>query len=350
MTGRENMLRALRRDNPDYIPFSFELCESLREEFKRRTMTDDYMEYYGMDHRYVWLGPSRAKNDYTKYHPNLPEGAVIGSNGVAHKRGSIAHFSHMFHPMEKFETADEVCDYPWDDIDAEYRFEGLEDKVSAVQASGKAVVYSAIQIFEPAWYLRGLDNLLCDMLTDNPIAEALMEKLTRQLEAICRRLSKAGVDIILFGDDVGTQKSMMMSREMWRRWVMPYTARVIAAAKEEKPDVLVKYHSDGVIDPIVDDLIDIGVEILNPVQPECMNPAAVKEQYGERLSFWGTIGTQTTMPFDTPDGVRRVVRERIETVGRGGGLVIAPTHLLEPEVSFDNIEAFVSAVREYGRY
>ena len=97
-------------------------------------------------------------------------------------------------------------------------------------------------------------------------------------------------------------------------------------------------------------MIIFEVDILNPVQPECVDPVAIKKKYGDRLSFWGTIGTQTTMPFGTPEDVRREIRARIETVGKGGGLLIAPTHVIEPEVPWENILAFIEAVKEFGRY
>ena len=110
------------------------------------------------------------------------------------------------------------------------------------------------------------------------------------------------------------------------------------------------YHSDGVIYDIIPELIEIGVDVLNPVQPECVDPVLLKQQYGNKLSFWGTVGTQTTMPFGSPQDVRDTVRHMIETVGDGGGFLIAPTHLLEPEVPWENIEAFVQAVREFGTF
>jgi len=126
--------------------------------------------------------------------------------------------------------------------------------------------------------------------------------------------------------------------------------RVIESAKEVNPDMLVYYHSDGYIEPIIPDLIEVGVNILNPVQPECMDPTKIKERYGDRLAFFGTIGIQTTMPHGTPEDVRKEVKTRIETVGRGGGLLIAPTHVLEPDVPWENILAFFDAVEEYGKY
>ena len=126
--------------------------------------------------------------------------------------------------------------------------------------------------------------------------------------------------------------------------------RIITAAKEIKPDILVFFHSDGNCEEIIPDLIDVGIGILNPVQPECMDPAEIKLKYGHKLAFWGTIGTQTTMPFGTSEDVKQTVKERIETVGVGGGLLLSPTHLLQVEVPWDNIIAFFDAVDEYGVY
>jgi len=146
------------------------------------------------------------------------------------------------------------------------------------------------------------------------------------------------------------QNKMLMSPATWRRWLKPRLAQVVEAAKSVKPEIHIFYHSDGDCRAIIPDLIEIGVTVLNPVQPECMDPVQLKAEFGDRLAFWGTVGTQTTMPFETPEQVRAVVKERIETVGKGGGLLIAPTHILEPDVPWQNVLAFVEAVEEFGAY
>ena len=188
-----------------------------------------------------------------------------------------------------------------------------------------------------------------DFVENTEFAVALLDRITLLRRVQAARYAALGPDVITLGDDVGTQRAMLMSPDMWRRWLKPRLASVIAAARSVRPDVLIFFHSDGNIRPIIPDLIEIGVDILNPVQPECMDPADLKRRFGDRLSFWGTIGTQTTFPFGTSDDVRREVRTRAETVGKGGGLFLAPTHYLEPEVPFENIVAFVEAVKETGR-
>ena len=146
------------------------------------------------------------------------------------------------------------------------------------------------------------------------------------------------------------QDAMLISPALWRKWVKPRYASMIDAAKEINSDVIIWYHSDGRIEPIIPDLIEIGVQVLNPVQPEAMDPAHIKSLYGDKLAFWGTVSIQQTMPFGSPDDVRAEVKQRIETVGRGGGFILAPSHVLEPEVPWENVLAFVQAAREYGSY
>jgi uroporphyrinogen decarboxylase len=142
---------------------------------------------------------------------------------------------------------------------------------------------------------------------------------------------------------------LMMSPEIWRKFLKPRLAKVFQAAKQAKPDVLIFYHSDGYVEPILDDLIEIGLDVLNPVQPECMDVGALKRRYGSRLSFWGTIGLQRALPFGTPQQVEDEVRRRIEEAGAGGGLLLSPAHVLAPEVPLENIRAMFDAAAKYGR-
>jgi len=205
-------------------------------------------------------------------------------------------------------------------------------------------------IFEVSWQLTGMDKLFLDFVQNRPFAEYLLDYITEMRRFQIRRFAEAGVDNIWLGDDVGTQRGMLMSPEMWRKWFKERMRSIISTAKRINPEVVISYHSDGNIEKVIPEFIEIGIEVLNPVQPEAMDPAKLKREYGEYLAFWGTVGTQTTMPFGTSEEVKRVVKERIETVGKGGGLLIAPTHFLEPEVPWENILAFFQAVEEYGAY
>ena len=350
LTPRENFLRAMRREDPAYIPVYFQLCPSLLEEFRLRTGQTDYEEYYQFNMRTFRLPPTQHPNDYSKYHKNLKPGAYIDEWGVGHEPGSVGHFNRMVGPMADFDEPQQVWDFPLPDMLADYRWEPLFQKVQDCKDRGYSPIFRSIQIFEYAWYLRGLDNMLMDMMADEDMAEACLRRMADFQVQVARRVAECGFDVIVYGDDIGTQKSMMMSMDLWRRWLKPDMKRAIAAAKEVNPSVLAYYHSDGVIYDAIPELIEIGVDILNPIQPECIDPDRVKALYGDRLSLWGCVGTQTTMPFGTQEDVDSCVRHLCEVAGKGAGLCIAPTHVLEPEVPYENLEALIAAVRKYGQY
>jgi len=194
-------------------------------------------------------------------------------------------------------------------------------------------------VFEAAWALRGLSQLLMDFVTDPDLAEQILDiPLDYHLTA-AKRLVETGVDMIWTGDDFGVQNGMMISPDMWRRFFKSRMARFFAELREINPDIVIAYHSDGDIRPIIPDLIEIGLDVLNPIQPASMDPAELKKIYGDRLSFWGTIDEQRTLPFGTPDEVRVEVRSRIETAGHGGGLIVGPTHHVQLDTPLENFHA-----------
>ncbi|MGA2477330.1 MAG: uroporphyrinogen decarboxylase family protein [Spirochaetia bacterium] len=200
-------------------------------------------------------------------------------------------------------------------------------------------------VFETAWALRGLDRMLMDLALDPETAERILDIPFRYHLEAARRLVALGVDMIWTGDDVGTQTGMLIAPDMWRRFLKPLLARFFSELKSMNPRLKIAYHSDGDIRPIIPDLIEIGLDVLNPVQPACMNPAELKRTYGRNLCYWGTIDEQHTLPFGTPQDVKAEVETRLRTVGRGGGLIIGPTHHVQMDTPMENLLALVDSVR-----
>ena len=201
-------------------------------------------------------------------------------------------------------------------------------------------------IFETAWALRGLDRILMDLIVDPKLANRILDIPDDYHRTAARRLVELGVDMIWIGDDMGGQKSMVISPGMWRRYFKPRMSRFISELKEINPDLKIAYHSDGNIWPIIPDLIEIGLDVLNPIQPACVNPAKVKEQFGDRLCFWGTIDEQRTLPFGTESEVRAEVLYRLQTIGKGGGLIIGPTHHVQLDTPLENFWSMVNTIRD----
>jgi uroporphyrinogen decarboxylase len=250
----------------------------------------------------------------------------------------------------------EICGHPLDQDDAidsyippdPTRPELYEDARQLLDNYGKEYWICGVTvttIFETAWALRGLDRLLMDFVLNPDLAERILDIPYEYHLAAAKRLVSMGVDMIWTGDDVGAQQAMIISPDMWRQFFKPRMARFFSELKAINPKLKIAYHSDGAIQPIIPDLIEIGLDVLNPIQPACMDPAALKVEYGDQLCFWGTIDEQHTLPFGSADDVRNEVRLRLGTAGSGGGLIIGPTHHVQLDTPMENFWAMVETIK-----
>lgn len=323
---------------------------------KARTGFDSPEEYFDFEIREVAFPPTRRPNDYRHYFADVAgaDGLEISEWGVGRLPGSLYHFRKITSPMRHFTRLADFEAYPFPDVTAEYRLAGVGETIQRWRGLGYAVRGRLPEangtLWESAWPLRGMENFLVDMVERKEFAHWLLDRLLAIHVYNAERLVRSGIDILQLSEDLGTQESLIMSPALFREFVKPRLAELIARARAANPAVLIFLHSDGAIEPLIPDFIEIGVDILNPVQPECMDPARIKSRFGDRLAFWGTVGTQTTFPFGRPADIRAVVKERMDTVGKGGGFLIAPTHRIMPEVPWENIESFVTAAREIGVY
>jgi len=326
------------------------LCDSQIADFERRFGHSDYETYFGLSHRRIELeikrNYSRGEDLYSR--EILPVSTVFDEYGIGHSKGSelAFHMTRMHHPL-KGAAPEELMNYPYPSVD-ESKHQEFTHKVESIHNTGLAsFAFMQMTVWEASWYLRSMEELMVDMMTESESATILLDKITDFACAKARAYASAGVDILSLGDDIGTQNSLMLDVGLWERWLQPRLKKVIQAARKIKPDILIFYHSCGHIIPFIDKLIDSGVEILNPIQPECMEFNDVYDSFGERVSFWGTIGTQQLLPYGTKEEVKRVTLERLVKCGTKGGIVIGPTHIVEPEVPWENLVAITEAVNEF---
>ena len=200
-------------------------------------------------------------------------------------------------------------------------------------------------IFETAWALRGMNNLLMDMLTDPDRADHIFDLCYQYHRVVAKRLATMGCDMIWTGDDVGTQRGLMFSAELWRRYLKPRMAELYAELKAINKNIKIAYHSDGFVEPLIPELIEIGLDVLNPVQPACMDPAKLKKQYGNNLSYWGSMDEQHTLPYGTAEDVKQEVLSRLKNVGYNGGLIIGPTHHVQLDTPMENFWAMINTIQ-----
>jgi uroporphyrinogen decarboxylase len=201
-------------------------------------------------------------------------------------------------------------------------------------------------IFETAWALRGYEQLMLDMVTDPEIANTVLDFPFRYHKTVTEHLVRLGVDMVWLGDDVGGQKTMLMSPTMWRKYFKPRMAEIISSLRQINAGIKIAYHTDGVVYPIIPDLIEIGLDVLNPIQPAAMDPVKLKREYGDKLCFWGSLDIQQTLPFGSPDQVRQEVLTRLKTIGRNGGLLIGPTHNIQLDTPLENFYAMIDTIKQ----
>ena len=358
LTKRENALAVMNRNNPEWLVYylSYGHNPQQRKIYEDNIEITDSLRHHQFPLSRVNI-PYEAKKDkpdFSKYYVgvDLPENVRMSEMGIAISPGTFHHYVRQYRPMRDFTSAKEVEEYPWPEeppYDDAYN-EAMKKAVEEIKAQGRLSLVHVGSIFEQAWQLRGMENMFSDFVFNEDLATVLLDEITGRYIRMARAAGMAGADMIFTADDLGTQSKMLMSPGMWRKWLKPRLASVTAAAREHKPDIHVKYHSDGYFDPLIPELIEAGITILNPVQPESTDPVRLKKLYGDKLTFDGTIGIQTTMPFGTPEDVHDEVKRMIEIVGEGGGLIITARHTLEPGVPVENVQAFLDAVDRYGHY
>jgi uroporphyrinogen decarboxylase len=238
----------------------------------------------------------------------------------------------------------------------EYDFPGPErvvhdpdraERVRRRKQEGLWISYGIGQPFRDAWFLRGLENFLADYYLNPGFVEALYEKMYRLETALAREATTAGVDELHICGDVAMQDRLLMGPEMWRRFDKPVLARIITDCRAINPDLVISMHSDGNMMEIVEDLLEIGLNILDPIQPECMDPFEVKKRFGDRLTLQGCGSLQKTLPFGTPEDCREEVRQLIRKCGYDGGLILRVANAIGPDVPVANIVAWFEEARDF---
>ena len=358
MTSLENFYAMMDGGRPGWLPFDLPTTEPVEQKILQETGLPSHeafdTDFRGASASYRGDDPARWRSALEEAGFHFPGNSVVGRFGMSFVRppvetlGEATHLTEMLQPLSRIEGVEQLAQLPWPDTSDPVHYEDYGRLSEEIHAAGKvATAWQECTIFEDTWYLRGMDNVFCDWAEENPVSEWLLDYFTARSIHNCQAFARAGFDMIKLGDDVGMQNRMLLSMETWRRHLKPRLKSVIDSIREASAGrkVWVQYHSDGDVTPLVDDLIEIGVDILNPVQPECMNLEAIAEQYQTRLAFSGMIGTQTTMPFGTPDDVRGAVARCRSLHECGARVIVAPTHVLEPDVPWENIDAFVESVR-----
>lgn len=352
MNHRERVRAVLRGEQPDRVPRMVNFYPWSFPQFPNR----DAGDIFDCDIRFVRITPPREQHDFLSYLRTLPDDTFVGNTDILRTYHDWGYHPEIERdaPLGDAATIAQIAAAPLPDFMQQVRPRELAESVAYWHAQGYAVQaappHLGGELFETCYRLRGFEQFMIDLIENPPLIEYLLDQLTAMHLAVSVALTRAGIDILAFDDDVAEPTRMLISPALWRQMFKPRLKTIIDACRAVNPDLFIFWHSDGNIAPIIPDLIDTGVDVLNPVQPDVMDPAALKAQYGDQLAFWGTVGTAQRWAWAEPDAIRAEVHDRIATVGASGGLIISPAYDLEPEFKWENVEAFFEAVETFGTY
>ena len=375
MTHRERVLAALNLKEPDRVPVDFgstiattiiqPAYEKLQDflgirheiQFmakRGRTMIPDerVLQRFDIDTRPILLGDFKGGASR-----EIDSETLIDVWGTTWKRAPDGHFINADGPFQKVEPTLEVLErFSWPDPNTPSLYAGLREKVEFLRKTTDyaLILNLPVGIVHHCQFMRGFAEWLMDLHLNPEFACALMDRIADVWIRIAQNaIDEVGgdIDVISWGDDVAAQKDPFMSPKTYRDLIKPRHKRMIQSLKS-RCGAKIWYHSCGSVRLLIEDLIDAGIDCLNPVQVSArdMEPLQLKKEFGNRLSFWGGIDTHRVLPFGTPDEVRREARRMIDCLGKGGGYVLASVHNIQAEVPPQNIAALFDEAREYGRY
>lgn len=382
MNSRERVTFALNHQEPDHVPFDLggtvatgihlTAYKNLRQYLELpgiaartediiqqlATVDDDVAQRLQTDFRNVAPRSSalynlafRDEGDYTAYTDEW------GIDWRMPKEGGF-YYDMYRHPLSEAQTLDDVKDYAWPDATDAGRFTGLHERAQAAHAEGKVVILGGLcaGVTEMHAWLRGFINYYTDFYLNPALSEYLMDRVVELKVAYWEcALQAAGeyVDVITEADDMAGQNGLLLSPEMYRQFIKPRHTKLFAFIKQRAPHVKIFFHSCGAIRPLIGDLIESGVDILNPVQKSAagMDLLELKREFGKEVVFWGGgVDTQRVFGTGTPAQVREDVKRSIEALAPDGGFIFGTVHNTQANVPPENFMAMWEALQEYGKY
>ena len=332
MKNRERVIAAIKHEQPDKTPHNV---------FFTGEMLDKMIAYTGNNNYINTINNHIIKASLRK--PQVPvegmpehfidEFGVIWNKSGADKDIGVVH-EYMLNDPEM------IYDYEPPPVDEDFIHAQCK-RLTETKGDNFAYVSIGFTLFERSWSLIGMEDLLAYMLTDPDAVKSLFSKLTKRSVEQAKIALEYGFDAILYGDDWGQQKGMIMGPALWKKLIKPYFAEMFGIVKSKNKYVL--HHSCGDLKEIIDDLTEIGLDVYQTFQPEIYDLNEYKEKFKSKLTIWGALSTQVDLPYKTPDEIYEITKNTMKILGAGGGYIAAPTHDVPGDVPPENIEAMVKA-------
>ncbi len=339
MNGRERFLTALARRQPDRVP----VWELIVNEPVIRALHGPGISYHDFCDLEDFDGVTAFENQRVE---RLDPETVRDEWGIAWR--TDPHTAIPYRVRGPIKSPADLDGYRAPDPDAPHRLTSLEEAVRRFKGR-RAIVFLSHDAFEFSCYLYGMDKLLMAYVAEPEVAHRLARIVTDYKKRVCERAAALGADVLLTGDDYANRKAPLMSPPHFREFVLPYLKEMVETAHRlGKPFIK---HTDGNLWPILDDIVDAGIDALDPIEPIAgMDIGAVKARYGDRIALCGNVDCGELLSRGTPDEVLEAVKETIAKASPGGGHILASSNSIHPAVRPENYRAMLTAARTFGRY
>lgn len=313
---------------------------------------EDLLEAWGIDFR--WIIPN-----WTNIR-EVDEKSYRNTFGSLFKTEDGDYYALTESPMKAYEEIeDALAEWEWPNPSDPYLVEGLREQAKALYENTDYIIgLDGIKggVLQTCLELRGYEQFFMDIIIDPEGSHALLEKVTQlYMDMYTVYLNEVGEygQILYLTDDLGAQNSMLMSLNHFREFVKPYEARLIKHIKSLAPHIRISFHTDGSVLPLIEDLIEIGVDILNPVQTsvdELKDTQALNAKYGDRIAFHGAMDVQNVLINSTPEEIEEEVKKRLKDLGTGGGFIISTCHNINRDIPPENLKRMFEAIHKYQNY
>lgn len=350
MNRRQKVLAVIRREYDKYVPYAFSLTPRRQTKFYEEFYEWNYQAVFNLPYQFVHrVYQGDVPNWITFFDPSkVTHDHYFNEFGVGRLQSDFFNLNYLISPLTNASVED-LDSYPFPNPD-HYNWSECSDHCKEIISHDSVPVgFLAMTFFETGWTLRGYEKWMEDVSNKTPFFYRMMEILTDIRLKEAEHFAKVAVDVLHIGDDVADENGLLFDPETWRIEFKPRLKQIIDTAKHIKPDILIEYHGEGNLVEIIPDLIEIGVDILNPIEPESVDSYALKETFGDQLSFRGGLSIATTLPNGSEEDVRVQTLELMKRMGQGGGFILSPTQSIDTNIPWNNFEMFVKTVISYNR-
>ena len=333
MNNRQRVLTALSHKQPDKVPYDIRFTQKAHARMAQYYGDPDFASKLG--NCFTWIRPYLGAESFVEVRPDVwrDEFGVLWDRRIDKDIGVVCN---------RLVTPDNVNDFEFHDASNPAKYDIIDETIKATKG-GVFLVSLGFSLFERAWTLAGMENVLMAMAADKDFANTLLDRILDFNLTVIENACSRNIDIFRFGDDWGHQRGLLMGPVLWREFIKPRFKTMCRLVKSKGKFVML--HCCGKVDEIFGELIECGLDIFNPFQPEVIDVFEAKKTYGSKMSFYGGISVQRTLPFGTPAQVREEVKKLIDIVGKNGGYIASGSHDIPPDAKPENVAAMIEVLQ-----